>query len=61
MRKLQMFYIYAPFMQNTFGVAPVNAREWLDVMGAGLLVFFGAELEKWVVRRAGWAGRLAVQ
>ena len=58
---LQMFYTYVPFMQNTFGSAPLNAREWLEVLGAGLLVFFGAELEKWVVRRTGWAERLAVQ
>ncbi|MFJ2991156.1 hypothetical protein [Pandoraea sp. NPDC087047] len=48
-------------MQNTFGAAPANAREWLDVAGAGLLVFFGAELEKWAARRAGRTERLAVQ
>ena len=58
---LQMIFTYVPFMQSTFGSAPLNAREWLEVLGAGLLVFFGAELEKWVVRRAGWAERLAVQ
>lgn len=58
---LQMIFTYTPFMQNTFGAAPLNGREWLEVMGAGLLVFFGAEIEKWVVRRAGWAERLARQ
>ncbi|MFK0375906.1 cation-transporting P-type ATPase [Pandoraea sp. NPDC090278] len=58
---LQLFYTYVPFMQTTFGSSALNGREWLEVLGAGLLVFFGAELEKWVVRRAGWAERLAVK
>lgn len=58
---LQAIYTYVPFMQTTFGSSPLNPREWLEVFGAGLLVFFGAELEKWVVRRAGWAERLATQ
>ncbi|VVE12192.1 carbonate dehydratase [Pandoraea anhela] len=58
---LQMVYTYVPFMQTTFGSAALDVGEWLEVIGAGLLVFFGAELEKWVVRRAGWAERLATQ
>ncbi len=58
---LQMIFTYTPFMQRTFGSAPLNLREWLEVLAAGLLVFIGAELEKWAVRRAGWAERLTMQ
>ncbi|MCJ9712540.1 HAD-IC family P-type ATPase, partial [Bordetella hinzii] len=47
---LQLMYTYAPFMHAVFGSAPLGRREWLDVMGAGLLVFLGAELEKAVIR-----------
>lgn len=54
---LQLAYTYTPFMHAVFGSVPLGWREWLDVLGAGLLVFAGAEIEKsamrrWRVRRA---------
>ncbi|KGD88039.1 carbonate dehydratase [Achromobacter sp. RTa] len=48
---LQLAYTYTPFMHAVFGSVPLGWREWLDVLGAGLLVFAGAEIEKYVMRR----------
>jgi hypothetical protein len=38
-------------MHAVFGSVPLGWREWLDVLGAGLLVFAGAEIEKYLMRR----------
>ncbi|MBO3274618.1 cation-transporting P-type ATPase [Pseudomonas schmalbachii] len=56
---LQLAFTYAPPMQNIFGSAGLSGQEWLKVLGAGVLVFVAAELEKWVIRRSGLAARLA--
>ncbi|MCP8465765.1 cation-transporting P-type ATPase [Pseudomonas sp. ZM23] len=56
---LQLAFTYAPWMQNLFGSAGLSPLEWSKVLGAGLLVFLVAELEKWVIRRTGLATRLA--
>lgn len=48
---LQLLFTYAPFMQVVFGSAALAPADWAKVLGAGLLVFVVAELEKWVVRR----------
>ncbi|MED5608819.1 HAD-IC family P-type ATPase [Pseudomonas sp. JH-2] len=56
---LQLAFTYAPWMQELFGSTDLSPAEWLRVLGAGLLVFIGAELEKWVIRRSGLAARLA--
>jgi magnesium-transporting ATPase (P-type) len=48
---LQLAYTYTPFMHAVFGSVPLGWREWLDVLGAGLLVFAGAEIEKYLMRR----------
>ncbi len=55
---MQIAFTYAPFMQHLFGSAALAPQEWFKVLGAGLVVFLGAELEKWVVRRSGLALRL---
>ncbi|WP_176082087.1 cation-transporting P-type ATPase [Paraburkholderia tropica] len=55
---MQIAFTYAPFMQHLFGSAALVPQEWLKVLGAGLVVFLGAELEKWVVRTSGLARRL---
>lgn len=47
---LQLLFTYAPFMQAVFGSAALTLADWGKVLGAGLLVFVVAELEKWVVR-----------
>ncbi|CAG1008285.1 H+-transporting ATPase [Burkholderiales bacterium] len=55
---LQLAFTHAPFMQRIFGSADLSALDWLKVVGAGLLVFAGAELEKLVIRRTNRFHRL---
>jgi hypothetical protein len=40
-------------MHAIFGSAHLSPGEWLRVIGAGLLVFVVAEIEKAVIRRMG--------
>ncbi len=54
---LQLAFTHAPAMQAIFGSADLSVIEWLKVVGAGLLVFCVAELEKLVIRRARLAAR----
>ena len=54
---LQLLFTYSPWMQEIFGSAALSALDWLKVLGAGLLVFSGAELEKWLLRTSGLAQR----
>ncbi|MCK0508542.1 cation-transporting P-type ATPase [Aromatoleum anaerobium] len=54
---LQLAFTHAPAMQAIFGSADLSVLEWLKVIGAGLLVFCIAELEKLVIRRARLAAR----
>jgi len=56
---LQLAFTYAPSMQAIFGSAALAPLDWLKVLGAGLLVFGVAELEKWIIRRVGPLRRLA--
>jgi len=48
---LQIAYTHAPVMQAIFGSTDLSPREWAKVLGAGLLVFCVAEMEKFVIRR----------
>ncbi|NLC22149.1 MAG: hypothetical protein GX771_09620, partial [Halomonadaceae bacterium] len=48
-------YTYAPIMQSIFGSASLTPQQWLKVLGAGLLVFVGAELEKHLIRNTRFA------
>lgn len=48
---LQVLYTYLPLMQSIFGSVALGAIDWLKVLGAGLLVFAVAELEKALIRR----------
>jgi magnesium-transporting ATPase (P-type) len=57
---LQLAYTHAPLLQSIFGSAALTPIEWCKVIGAGLLVFGVAELEKIVVRRSGLAARLGL-
>lgn len=43
----------------TFGSASLSLQEWSKVIAAGMLVFCVAELEKWILRRNGFAARLS--
>ncbi len=56
---LQIAFTHVPGMQALFGSAALSALEWGKVIGAGLLVFCVAELEKLAIRRTGLASRLA--
>jgi hypothetical protein len=55
---LQWAFTHTPLMQEIFGSADLSVLEWAKVLGAGLLVFIVAELEKFVIRRSPMAGRL---
>jgi magnesium-transporting ATPase (P-type) len=48
---LQLAYTYLPLFQTLFSSADLGLQDWLKVIAAGLLVFFGAELEKALMRR----------
>ena len=56
---LQAAFTHLPAMQAVFGSTGLDALEWLKVLGAGLLVFAVAELEKAVIRRTPLARRVA--
>jgi magnesium-transporting ATPase (P-type) len=51
---LQILFTHTAAMQTVFGSADLTSREWLKAVGAGLLVFVVAELEKYVLRRTGF-------
>ncbi|MBV2235660.1 MAG: cation transporting ATPase C-terminal domain-containing protein, partial [Sterolibacterium sp.] len=48
---LQLAYTYLPLLQTIFGSADLSPSAWLKIIAASLLVFFGAELEKALMRR----------
>jgi magnesium-transporting ATPase (P-type) len=52
---LQLAFVYAPPLQATFSSSALDADEWLKVLASGLLLFFLAELEKYAIRRSGFA------
>lgn len=47
---LQLAFTYAPMLQSLFGSTGLSPLQWLQVLGAGLLVFCLAEFEKLVIR-----------
>lgn len=55
---LQIAYTHAPAMHAIFDSTALSLSEWSKVAAAGLLVFFVAELEKFVIRRTRLASRL---
>jgi len=56
---LQLAYTHAPVMQEIFGSSDLTLLEWFKVVGAGLLVFGLAELEKFAIRHTRLLDRLA--
>ncbi len=48
----QLFFTYAPVMQNLFGTAPVGLREWGVLLLVAVNVLWVVELDKWIARRA---------
>lgn len=57
---LQLAYTYTPFMQTVFDSTSLSMTEWIKVLGAGVLVFGVAELEKYVIRRTRLGARLVL-
>ena len=55
---LQWAFTYMPLMQNIFDTAALTLQDWGKVLGVGLLVFLGAELEKFIIRRTPVAARI---
>lgn len=47
----QLVFTYSPLFQGWFGTDGIRSRDWLWVIGSGLVVFFLVELEKAIVRR----------
>jgi magnesium-transporting ATPase (P-type) len=48
---LQAAFTYAPFMQNLFGTASLDAATWGGILVAGFMVFLLVELEKFCYRK----------
>ena len=48
---LQIAVIYVPFLQNLFKPAALSAGELLLSLVLSTVVFWGVELEKWLMRR----------
>ena len=55
---LQIAFTHAPILQSIFDSTALTMLEWAKVLGAGLLVFCVAELEKSIIRRSPLAARL---
>lgn len=55
---LRAVFVYAPFAQQFFGTAAIDARSWLVVVLLGVLLYAGVEFEKYArVRRTRRAHR----
>jgi Ca2+-transporting ATPase len=48
---LQLAVVYVPFLQDIFATVPLSTEELAISLGLGTLVFWGIELEKWLIRR----------
>ena len=55
---LQLAFTHTAVMHSIFESTHLSPLEWLKVLGAGLLVFAVAELEKFVIRRTPLASRV---
>jgi Ca2+-transporting ATPase len=50
---LQTAAVYMPFFNNIFNTTPLTASQLLICVVLSTIVFWGAEIEKWMIRR-GW-------
>jgi magnesium-transporting ATPase (P-type) len=48
---LQLVFVYAPFMNNWFGSAPLPVQGWLLPLGLAVAIFLFVEVGKAVLRR----------
>ena len=58
MAGLPVGFTHTSIMHSIFDSTHLTPLEWLKVLGAGLLVFTVAELEKFVIRRTPLASRV---
>ena len=58
---LQLAFTYLPWMHAVFGSAALQPTDWLKVLGAGLLVFVVAEIEKFVIRNTSLGPNLGLR
>lgn len=56
---LQLAFTHTEVMHSIFNSTHLSPLEWIKVLGAGLLVFVVAELEKFVIRRTPLARQVA--
>jgi magnesium-transporting ATPase (P-type) len=50
----QLFFTYAPFMNDVFETRPLTLQDGLLIIGIGVILLLFLELEKFVMRRLGW-------
>ena len=48
---LQLLVVYLPPLQALFGTVPLTLGQLLICLGASTIVFWGVEIEKWLLRR----------
>jgi P-type Ca2+ transporter type 2C len=48
---LQLLVVYLPPLQGLFGTVPLTIEQLLICLGASTIVFWGVEIEKWLLRR----------
>jgi Ca2+-transporting ATPase len=49
---LQLAVVYVPFLQNLFKTTSLSAGELFISLLLSTIVFWGVELEKWLIRRS---------
>jgi Ca2+-transporting ATPase len=54
---LQLVVLYAPFLEDFFGVVALRPEDLLVAAGLGTIVFIAIEIEKWFIRRREPIGR----
>ena len=50
---LQLAAVYTPFFNQVFNTTPLTGPQLLICIVLSTIVFWGAEIEKWMIRR-GW-------
>lgn len=48
---LLLLFVYTPFFQKIFGLAPLRVKDWVFLSTFPLIIFFLGEGRKWLTRR----------
>ena len=54
---VQLFFTYSPLMHSAFHTAAIDAGAWMRIAAVAALSFTVVEVEKWLRRRFGEAGK----